>query len=711
MKFNWQWIKWTAFVVVVLLINSVASTLFFRIDLTKNRIHSLSQASKDVVANFEEPLTIKAYFSENLPAPYNNLEQEISDLMEAYSLRSNKFFNYSIHSIGSDGTGENEESIANRTDARSYGINPIQIQKVEADEVNLVSAFMGIVFIQGDMIETIPVLDVGENRELMITSTMRKMSDKTGALLALDKNIQLKLYLSSSLEKNVASLAAYAGDFADEVEELNRQYYGRLDFKRIDPENLAAGEKPPQEYNLSSLTIPLGPQNNSVNTTVYAGLIIDNGITARAINLFKRNIFGNYSIEDAAALIGVLPGIVDTFVGINPRVGFLSDHNSRSIYSAPQGQNEPGMNNLQKLLEKNYDLIDVSLTDGIPSDVSTLLIISPREGFSEWELFQLDQYIMEGNSIGFFIDSMTAVDTSGGNPYNTQPPAYLPRNTGLEPLLAHYGITVENSYILDENSYVQTQRDQGGGLQEVKYYFAPYIERESIESESVVMGSIKRILLLNNSPLTVSTDVASGVEPQVLFRSSEKSWEMRDQINLYNPTTIYPPSDDQRLTMNAAVFIDGTKSSYFKGKSIPNPPVEEEDTGDADSDDALAVFSSDQAVAGTVQIDSGDGKIFVIGGSTLLMDNILDVEGKSANATFILNLVDTLSNREDYAVMRSKGQTYSPLSETSVAFRRLVKGFNIVGLPVIVIFVGIAVLLRSISRKKRIELLFSREVE
>lgn len=711
MKFNWQWIKWTAFVVVILLINSAASTLFFRIDLTRNRIHSLSQASKDVVANFEEPLTVKAYFSENLPPPYNNLEQEISDLMEAYSLRGNKFFNYSIHSIGSESTGESEDSLANRADARSYGINPIQIQKVEADEVTLVSAFMGIVFIQGDLIETIPVLDVGENRELMITSTMKKMSDKTGTLLALDKNIQLKLYLSSSLEKNVASLAAYPGDFADKVEELNRQYYGRLDFKRIDPENLAAGEKSPQEYNLSSLTIPLGPPNNPVNKTVYASLVIDNGVTARAVNLFKRSIFGNYSIEDTAALIGVLPGIVDTFVGIDPRVGFLSDHNSRSIYGAPQGQNEPGMNNLQNLLGKNYDLVDVSLTDGIPSDVSTLLIVSPREGFSEWELFQLDQYIMKGNSIGFFIDSMTAIDTSGGNPYNAQPPAYLPRNTGLEPLLAHYGITVENSYILDENSYVQTQRDQTGGLREIKYYFAPYIERETIESESVVMGSIKRILLLSNSPLTVSTDAASGVEPRVLFRSSAKSWEMREQINLYNPTTIYPPSDDQRLTMNAAVFIDGTKSSYFKGKSIPDPPVEEEDTDDADNDDALAVFSSDQAAADMVQIDSGDGKIFVIGSSTLLMDNILDAEGRSANAAFLLNLVDTLSNREDYARMRSKGQTYSPLSETSVAFRRLVKGFNIVGLPVIVIFVGIVVLLRSISRKKRIELLFSREVE
>lgn len=702
MKFKWQWIKFTAYAMALILLNSAASTLFFRIDLTRNKIHSLSQASIEAVSKLEEPLTVKAFFSENLPTPYNNLEQEIGDLLETYGLKGNKFFNYSIHTIGTDGADETETSKASRADAQSYGIFPIQIQKVEADEVNLVSAFMGMVFIHGDLIETIPVLGAGENREITITSTIQKMSDKTGAILGMENDILVKLYQSSSLKEINASLADYPAALAKEVEELNRRYYGRLDFRLVDPENLAAGEKSPEEYGLTGLSLQSGVK-------VYANVVVDNGKTARRINLFRRNLFGGYEIEDPAALANNLPGVVDTLVGINPKMGFLTDHDSRGLYGGAQDQNAPGLNNFRTLLGRSYDLVDVSLADGIPEDVSTLLVVSPKGGFTEWELFQIDQYLMKGNSLAFFIDSMDEIRTQGGNPYGGQAPVYLPRSTGLEPLLTHYGFAVENSYILDENCYVQTDRDQSGGLREIKFYFAPYIESETIDTGSVVMGNIKRLLILNNSPVTLNAEPPSGIAPQVLFSSSPQSWEMKEQINLYNPMTIYPPPDDDRSSTDAAALASGSMTSYFKGKSIPEPPQPTESPEDGGED--TPTFSADQAVAETVMIESGEGRIFVIGSSTLLMDNILDAEGSSANATFLLNLADTLSGREDYARMRSKGQTFSPLGETSGAMKRLVKSFNIVGLPLIIIFLGIVVWLRGLSRKKRIELLFTREAE
>ena len=69
MKFNPKWTKWIAYAAVLILVNSAASTLFFRVDLTQNRVHSLSKASIEAVSSLEEPLTIKAFLSENLPPP------------------------------------------------------------------------------------------------------------------------------------------------------------------------------------------------------------------------------------------------------------------------------------------------------------------------------------------------------------------------------------------------------------------------------------------------------------------------------------------------------------------------------------------------------------------------------------------------------------------------------------------------------------------
>ncbi len=63
------YIKLIIYVVVVVLVNLVGMTLFFRFDLTQNKIYSISAASKKVVSTLSEPLTINVFFTKNLPAP------------------------------------------------------------------------------------------------------------------------------------------------------------------------------------------------------------------------------------------------------------------------------------------------------------------------------------------------------------------------------------------------------------------------------------------------------------------------------------------------------------------------------------------------------------------------------------------------------------------------------------------------------------------
>jgi ABC-type uncharacterized transport system involved in gliding motility auxiliary subunit len=65
------YIKFLIYLAVIVLVNIAGLTLFFRIDLTGNRIYSLSDASKAAVSNLSEPLTINVFFTENLPAPHN----------------------------------------------------------------------------------------------------------------------------------------------------------------------------------------------------------------------------------------------------------------------------------------------------------------------------------------------------------------------------------------------------------------------------------------------------------------------------------------------------------------------------------------------------------------------------------------------------------------------------------------------------------------
>ena len=50
--------KFIIYFIVVVLLNIAGITLFFRMDLTSNRVYSLSAASRNVVATLSEPLTV-----------------------------------------------------------------------------------------------------------------------------------------------------------------------------------------------------------------------------------------------------------------------------------------------------------------------------------------------------------------------------------------------------------------------------------------------------------------------------------------------------------------------------------------------------------------------------------------------------------------------------------------------------------------------------
>ena len=59
-----------AAVVAVGAANFISRDLFFRLDITDNGIYSLSESSKKVVEKIEDRLTMKVYFSDNLPGDH-----------------------------------------------------------------------------------------------------------------------------------------------------------------------------------------------------------------------------------------------------------------------------------------------------------------------------------------------------------------------------------------------------------------------------------------------------------------------------------------------------------------------------------------------------------------------------------------------------------------------------------------------------------------
>jgi ABC-type uncharacterized transport system involved in gliding motility auxiliary subunit len=112
--------------------------------------------------------------------------------------------------------------------------------------------------------------------------------------------------------------------------------------------------------------------------------------------------------------------------------------------------------------------------------------------------------------------------------------------------------------------------------------------------------------------------------------------------------------------------------------------------------------------SGGVIYKSKPAKIFLIASSEMLKNTVLDESGKSPNAMFVMNAIDTLNGRDDTAVMRSKEQRFNPLYDTDALTKMVVKVFNIIGLPILVAVFGSIVWIKRHARRRQIQMMFQR---
>ena len=153
---------------ILTMINAITVRNFLRLDLTSSKMYSLSQTSKDIVSNIEDKVIVKAYFSPDLPSPYNNTAGYLRDMLDDYRAYSKGHLEYEFIDPGS------EEAL--QKEAQSFQIPPRQFQKVANDKFEALIGYMGVVFIYGDKKETIPILGDIVNLEYEITSIINRLT-------------------------------------------------------------------------------------------------------------------------------------------------------------------------------------------------------------------------------------------------------------------------------------------------------------------------------------------------------------------------------------------------------------------------------------------------------------------------------------------------------------------------------------------------------
>lgn len=720
-----KYFKFAVYLVVVVLVNLAASSLFFRWDLTKNGVYSLSDVSQEVVANLKEPLTIKVFFTQDLPAPYNGIERYLRDLLEEYAVCGNRYFNYQFYDVSPQSEGGSSE---NQQMASSYGIQAMQIQQLEQDEVKYKLAYMGMVVIQGDIVEKIPAITSTDALEYTLTTTFQKASNKISALLGLSENIDVKLILSSSLESvspliGMENLLILPETVETAVENLNLKNYNRLSYSFTDPVTEEEQGAAIDTYDVLPLKWPYIESEDIPAGSGVVGLVMSFGgksVSLPIVQVYRMPIFGTqYELASPEDIEQLIDAQVETLVNANENIGYLTDRGTLSLSDASaamMGLSSSGdLSTFSDLLGSTYNIEQFNIEkDTVPPDAKSIIIARPTEPFTDWELFQIDQALMRGQNLAIFLDPFkeTVSQNTGMMGLQSQV-TYEPLDTGLEKLLAHWGVSVGQSIVMDETCYSQTY-SQGLGQGKQSIYYAPIIQPENINQTLPMMQNIKEFLALKVSPLSLDQETLSknNLTATVAFSSSERSWEMEAPINL-NPLYHSPPGSDDAFGQKAlACLIEGSFPSYFAGKEIPEKPAEEDAPTGEDGIEEKDL--TDQDATAPTQVTSSGGiiekgkaaKVFLIGSGEMLRDDLLDEDGTTPNSMLVMNIIDTLNGHEDIALMRSKTQSHNPLDTTGALTKTIVKTVNIAGLPLLVVLFGLFVWIRRHVRRKTIRKMF-----
>ena len=153
---------------ILILLNIVSNRFSFRLDLTKDQRFTLSDGTKEILESLEEPVTVKAYISDDINAEFDNHKREIVNILEEYRELSNG--NIEIDVISPNGDEELEQ------EAQMAGVPPQQTGSQGRDKLEVQLVYVGLVFEYADQKDVIPSISVGQPLEYPITKSIKKLS-------------------------------------------------------------------------------------------------------------------------------------------------------------------------------------------------------------------------------------------------------------------------------------------------------------------------------------------------------------------------------------------------------------------------------------------------------------------------------------------------------------------------------------------------------
>lgn len=672
-----NWLKssksdFVLFILLLVLLNFAGHNTFIRFDLTSPKSYSLSKASKSVVKNLEQPLSVRVFFDDNLPNQYNTVHQYVKDILTEYKGAANK--NFSVSHM-------NMKDEKNITLARDLGLQQIQIQEVKNNEVGFKQGYMGLVVAYGDAIEVLNPITTTDGFEYSLTTSMTKMitkSDVLNGLKAGDK-INLTLYMSDVIK----TFGIMGADDTQEIVEnaydkVNKQNLERIDFNVISPDSVES-EYLAEKYGIQTINYK---DRNGIEQRACIGLVLSHDDKSYALPLqIAQSLFG-YTISGLDDLENAINQGMQSLLSNVKKIGYVTGHMELAHSENAEASN------LNTLISGMYELVDLDLNSAdIPAGMNSIIINGPKYDFTEEELYKLDQFVLRGGNLLCFIDGV--IDNGANQQYGM--PNFVPANVNIDRLLNNYGVNVCKNMVMDKNCYQNMNAQYG----ELNLYWAPVLHKANFPKKNIITNNLGYVVSLQNSQIDASkAQENKDLKVTVLSKSSPEAWTMETGIIL-NPLYMEAPYDPSVYgTFDFSVLVEGKFSSIFDEAPAKNHTDEEK----AVENNTNSELTTSSHISSSVM----PGKIFVSGSSSMTTNQVIAGDGTAPAGMFLMNIIDYMNGNEDLCSMRSKILAVNNLTIKHAGAAMFWKYAEQYGLVVILALVGFIVWRMRTNRRKQI---------
>lgn len=665
------------FLILLVLINIAGFNAFKRFDLTGPKSYSLSQASRNLVKNLEEPLSVRVFFDKNLPAPYNSVAQYVEDFLNEYKSAANN--NFTVTSMDMN----KEENIELASD---FNLRQIQIQEFKDNEVGFKQVYMGLVIAYGDLVEKIDPITTADGFEYSFTSTISKMMNTSDSLSVLkgDDKISIRVIVTDSLRKlGIQGCEQIETVVSQAFANINKQKQDKLKLEIVRPNPIEA-QQLIEKYGVQGIYYETEDGNSEIGAF---GVVVEYGDNFKVLPVLVQQSFFGYAVSGYDVLEDSINESIQSLMSKSTPVGYITGNGEINI------DDERGGKTFGSMLSSMYELQQLNLiTQDIPSNINSIIINGPKYEFSEIELYRIDQFIMRGGNVMIFIDGL--IENSDRQSYYQGGPDRLENPSDLDKLLESYGIKREMNIVMDTNCFENVTQQYG----KINMYWAPMLQKEQLQPKHPVTNNLGYVLFVNAGSLDVDSAINNpDVNVTVLAKSSENSWTEGSDVVIH-PLTVNPPADTNLMkSENLAVLLEGKfKSAFDQAPVFDIPGVEKTEVK----------FEAKNHISESRL----PGKIFVAGTSEITTYSVLgSAVDPIGNPVQVMeaNLVDYMNGNEDLCIMRSKGLSVNTITIKNQVFAKIIQYFNEFGLTVLVALAGLLVWRLRSRRKARINSLYN----